>query len=248
MKTVKIAGLNIPVSKSGIKVTSLGSDLVETDSTVRNLSNILYPLLEGKPILLVGDAGVGKNALIYYINHKRKHQTARFSFNEDTLPEDLIGSYRILMDGRGFVWSDGPLTSAIRSGYSFVADEMNLCPPHIIKRFSTVYESAYLELIEGDGSKIHCGEGFNFIGTQNPSEGFEGRKPLPFDITRFFSVVFIDPHTPDEILFILKKLYPALSESLLRSCIRISLETENRVVTGKLGKGDLENIILIFEI
>ncbi|MBE8432163.1 AAA family ATPase, partial [Leptospira interrogans serovar Pomona] len=40
--------------------------------------------------------------------------------------------------------------------------------------------------------------------------------------------------------FILKKLYPALSESLLQSCIRISLETETRVVTGKLGKGDLE--------
>ncbi|TGM57724.1 AAA family ATPase [Leptospira adleri] len=240
METVKIAGLNVPVSKSGINTGSLGSDLVETDSTVRNLSNILYPLLEGKPVLLVGDAGVGKNALIYYINFMRKHPTSRFSFNEDTLPEDLIGSYRILMDGQGFAWSDGPLTAAIRSGQSFVADEMNLCPPHIIKRFSTVYESAYLELIEGDGSRISCGDGFNFIGTQNPSEGFEGRKPLPFDITRFFSVVFIDPHTPDEILFILKKLYPALSETLLQSCIRISLETENRVVTGKLGKGDLE--------
>ncbi|NYN87122.1 hypothetical protein GPV38_24520, partial [Salmonella enterica subsp. enterica serovar Typhimurium] len=62
METVKIAGLNVPVSK--FNPGSLGSDLVETDSTVRNLSNILYPLLEGKPVLLVGDAGVGKNALI----------------------------------------------------------------------------------------------------------------------------------------------------------------------------------------
>lgn len=47
METVKIAGLNVPVSK--FNPGSLGSDLVETDSTVRNLSNILYPLLEGKP-------------------------------------------------------------------------------------------------------------------------------------------------------------------------------------------------------
>ncbi|PKA02566.1 AAA family ATPase, partial [Leptospira ellisii] len=129
METVNIAGLSVPVSRAGINTGTLGSDLVETDSTVRNLSNILYPLLEGKPVLLVGDAGVGKNALIYYINFKRRHPTSRFSFNEDTLPEDLIGSYRILMDGKGFAWSDGPLTSSIRAGHSFVADEMNLCPP-----------------------------------------------------------------------------------------------------------------------
>lgn len=79
METVKIAGLNIPVSKSGIKVTNLGSDLVETDSTVRNLSNILYPLLEGKPILLVGDAGVGKMLLFIILITK-----------ENTRLQDLV--------------------------------------------------------------------------------------------------------------------------------------------------------------
>lgn len=240
MEAVEIAGLKVPVSKIGNNSGSLGSDLVETDSTVRNLQNILYPLLEGRPVLLIGDAGVGKNALIYYINHKRNHPTARFSFNEDTLPEDLIGSYRLLLDGKGFAWADGPLTSAVRSGASFVADEMNLCPPHIIKRFSTIYESNYLELIEGNGARIHASNGFNFIGTQNPSEGFEGRKPLPFDITRYYSVVYVDPHSPDEILFILEKLYPDMGSELLKSCIRISLETETRVVSGAIGKGDLE--------
>ncbi len=240
METVQIAGIKIPKSKLGNNSGTLGSDLVETDSTIRNLQNILYPLLEGRPVLLVGDAGVGKNALIYYINFKRNHPTARFSFNEDTLPEDLIGSYRLLLDGKGFAWGDGPLTAAIRSGASFVADEMNLCPPHIIKRFSTIYESNYLELIEGDGTRIPAVDGFNFIGTQNPSEGFEGRKPLPFDITRYYSTVFIDPHTPDEILYILGKLYPAMGEDLLKSCIRVSLDTESRVVAGNLGKGDLE--------
>ncbi|PJZ70354.1 ATPase [Leptospira perolatii] len=240
METVDIAGIKVPISKIGNNSGGLGADLVETDSTIRNLQNILYPILEGRPVLLVGDAGVGKNALLYYINFKRNHPTSRFSFNEDTLPEDLIGSYRLLLDGKGFAWADGPLTSAIRSGYSFVADEMNLCPPHIIKRFSTIYESSYLELIEGDGARIPAFSGFNFIGTQNPSEGFEGRKPLPFDITRYFSVVYIDPHTPDEILFILRKLYPQMKEEILKSCIRISLETENRVLLGTIGKGDLE--------
>lgn len=197
-------------------------------------------MLEGIPVLLVGDAGVGKNALIYYINAKRKQPTLRFSFNEDTLPEDLIGSYRILLDGKGFTWSNGPLTNALGEGLSFVADEMNLCAPNIIKRFSSVYESNYLDLLEGSGERISGKTGFWFIGTQNPSEGFEGRKPLPFDITKHFAVVYVDPYTPDEMFYILKNLYPDLSEETLKKIIRISIESESRIKSGEIGKGDLE--------
>lgn len=197
-------------------------------------------MLEGIPVLLVGDAGVGKNALIYYINAKRKQPTLRFSFNEDTLPEDLIGSYRILLDGKGFTWSNGPLTNALGEGLSFVADEMNLCAPNIIKRFSSVYESNYLDLLEGSGERISGKTGFWFIGTQNPSEGFEGRKPLPFDITKHFAVVYVDPYTPDEMFYILKNLYPDLSKETLKKIIRISIESESRIKSGEIGKGDLE--------
>ncbi|MCE9501872.1 MAG: AAA family ATPase, partial [Leptospira sp.] len=240
MNSVQIAGLKIPVYNQGNSNLVFPSNLVETDSVIKNLQNILYPMLEGYPLLLIGDAGVGKNALIYYINSKRNHPTLRFSFNEDTLPEDLIGSYRLSMDGHGFEWVNGPLTSALEGNFTFVADEMNLCSPEVIKRFATVYESNYLDLIEGDGSRKSAGNGFNFVATQNPSEGFEGRKSLPFDITKNYAVVYIDPYSPDEIFFILKKLYPDLDAAIIRSCIKITLETEKKIQIGQLGKGDLE--------
>ncbi|MBE7411693.1 MAG: AAA family ATPase [Leptospiraceae bacterium] len=240
MGNVFIAGIKVNTFDFPSSASVFPSSLVETDSTIKNLKNILYPMSEGYPILLVGDAGVGKNALIYHINYKRNHPTYRFSFNEDTLPEDLIGSYRLLMDGSGFEWISGPLTTSIVTGASFVADEMNLASPDVIKRFSTVYENSYLDLIEGDNSRKLAKEGFNFIGTQNPAEGFEGRKSLPFDIIKNFAVVYIDPYSPDEILYILKKLYPALHESVIKACIRITLETEKKIQLGNLGKGDLE--------
>lgn len=240
MSTVSIAGVSVPMHSGGRSSLIFPSDLVETDSTKIHLQNILYPMLEGRPVLLVGDAGVGKNSLIYYINQKIQKPTLRFSLNEDTLPEDLIGSYRILLDGKGFEWADGPLTTALREGASFVADEMNLATPHILKRFSSIYESNFLDLLEGAGDRIHGVNGFQFIGTQNPSEGFEGRKPLPFDITKHFSVVYIDPHTPDEILFILKKLYPDLQEDFIKKAIRTSIHSEKMVKLGEIGRGDLE--------
>ncbi|TGN11987.1 AAA family ATPase [Leptospira ilyithenensis] len=240
MEFVSIASVKVPVLPNKTSFPVFPSSLVETDSVQSTLQKILYPMLEGIPVLLVGDAGVGKNALIYYINSRRNQPTLRFSFNEDTLPEDLIGSYRILLDGKGFTWSNGPLTNALDSGLSFVADEMNLCAPNIIKRFSSVYESNYLDLLEGSGERIKSKTGFWFIGTQNPSEGFEGRKPLPFDITKHFAVVYVDPYSPDEMFYILKKLYPALGEEVLQKIIRVTIESENRIKRGDIGKGDLE--------
>lgn len=240
MEFVTIADVKVPVLAHSPKYPVFPSSLVETDSVKSTLQKILYPMLEGIPVLLVGDAGVGKNALIYYINALRKQPTLRFSFNEDTLPEDLIGSYRILLDGKGFTWSNGPLTNALSEGLSFVADEMNLCAPNIIKRFSSVYESNYLDLLEGSGERISGKTGFWFIGTQNPSEGFEGRKPLPFDITKHFAVVYVDSYSPDEMFYILKKLYPMLPEETLQKIIRVSLESESRIKSGEIGKGDLE--------
>jgi len=240
MEFVSIASVKVPVLPNKTSFPVFPSSLVETDSVQSTLKKILYPMLEGIPVLLVGDAGVGKNALIYYINSRRNQPTLRFSFNEDTLPEDLIGSYRILLDGKGFTWSNGPLTNALDSGLSFVADEMNLCAPNIIKRFSSVYESNYLDLLEGSGERIKSKTGFWFIGTQNPSEGFEGRKPLPFDITKHFAVVYVDPYSPDEMFYILKKLYPTLGEEVLQKIIKVTIESENRIKRGEIGKGDLE--------
>lgn len=238
MASVNIAGIKVPVlpNKSGQLV--FPSRLVETDSVVSNLQKILYPMLEGLPVLLVGDAGVGKNALIYHINSKREAPTIRFSFNEDSLPEDLIGSYRI--QGKSFVWNHGPLSQALEWGTTFVADEMNLCPPNILRRFASVYEGSYLDLLEGNGSRLGAKLGFWFVGTQNPSEGFEGRKPLPFDITKHFAVIYLDPYSPEELLFILKKLFPNLREEFLKGAIQLTLDSEFDTKQGRIGRGDLE--------
>ncbi|MDX1959022.1 MAG: AAA family ATPase [Leptospiraceae bacterium] len=240
MNQVEIAGIKVPILGNKQNAKIFPTSIVETPTTKRNLQNILYPLLDGSPVLLVGDAGVGKNALIYYINEKRNMPTVRFSFNEDTLPEDLIGSYRLLMNGTGFEWVNGPIVSAMEKGFSFVADEMNLASPSVIKRFSTVYESSFIDLIEANGERKKAKEGFSFIATQNPSEGFEGRKSLSYEITKNFAVVYVESYPPEEIYFILKNLFPELSESLLQSIIKINMETEKKILMGTLGKNDLE--------
>ncbi|MCB1140533.1 MAG: AAA family ATPase, partial [Leptospiraceae bacterium] len=178
MPSVQIAGYNVPAfhdDPGWIPETNI----VLTPTTSANLKKILPAIVQNRPLLLVGDAGVGKNALIYYINSLRKHPTIRYSFNEDTLPEDLVGSYRLDPTTHGFIWSDGPLSQAMRQGSTFVADEMNLASPEVLKRFQSIFSEHYLEILEGDATRIDPAPGFQFVATQNPAEGFEGRKNLP---------------------------------------------------------------------
>ncbi|MCR9144363.1 MAG: AAA family ATPase [bacterium] len=239
MQTINIAGIDMPrysEDPGWIPETRL----VLTPTTTRNLQKILHPLKQGYNLLLVGDAGVGKNALIYYINQLRSHPTIRYSFNEDTLPEDLVGAYRIDPATHSFVWSDGPLAYAMRRGGTFVADEMNLSPPEVLKRFYSVFTDRSLQLLEGDSSEIAAGPGFNFVATQNPAEGFEGRKNLPREIQKYFATIYVDPYPHDELVEILSGLHPDLERDLIDGLVRANDGVERLLVDRKIASKDLE--------
>ncbi|MBN8220949.1 MAG: AAA family ATPase [Spirochaetes bacterium] len=214
-------------------------ELILTQTTLANLRKILYPLIEGQNLLLVGDAGVGKNALIYYINKIRGLPTIRFSFNQDTLPEDLSGSFRVLPDG--FQWNNGPLTEALEKGYTFVADEMNLASPEILKRFISVFDRRRLALLEKDGSEVAANQRFSFVATQNPARGFEGRKNLPESIARHFTTIYLDHYPAAEEKEILRGLYPEEYGTLADTVVTLQRALETSIWKNELAKDDLEH-------
>ena len=238
MKSVEIAGISLPLlheDPGWIPETRL----ILTPTTERNLRKVLHPLAHGYNVLLVGDAGVGKNALIYYINQVRRHPTIRYSFNEDTLPEDLVGAYRIDPVTHTFIWSDGPLAHAMRSGATFVADEMNLSPPEVLKRFYSVFTDRELQLLEGDSSVIPAAPGFNFVATQNPAEGFEGRKNLPREIQKYFATVYVDAYPHAELAHILSGLHPGLPKDVVASIVHMNAAIERLVIERNIAGRDL---------
>lgn len=239
MRTVEIAGVRTPLYH---ETPGWIPDvrLILTPTARRNLQKILHPLNQGCNLLLVGDAGVGKNALIYYINKLRAHPTVRYSFNEDTLPEDLVGAYRIDPVTHRFVWADGPLAHAMRTGAVFVADEMNLCPPEVLKRFYSVFTDRSLQLLEGDSTVIEAAPGFAFVATQNPAEGFEGRKNLPREIQKHFATVYVDSYPHDELVEILAGLFPDIQRGAVETIVRINTSVEALVNERKAGVRDLE--------
>lgn len=203
-------------------------NIILTKSTTQNLSKIINPLLQQEHLLLVGDAGIGKNAIIYYINDKRNIPTIRFSFNNDTSIEDLIGSYHI--EQEQFIWKNGPLIQAMKKGFTFVADEINLAKPQILKRFTSIWSQRTFTLTEKNGEKITAKPTFSFVATQNPSHLFESRKELSDSIRKYFTILHLQKYSKDEVLEILSNLYPKIPSIIIQLITDTQIIIDNDIL------------------
>jgi nitric oxide reductase NorQ protein len=77
---------------------------------------------EGAPLLLKGPTGCGKTRFIQYLAWRLKRPLVTVSCHDDLSTSDLVGRY-LIRSGEA-VWSDGPLTMAVRAGAICYLDEI----------------------------------------------------------------------------------------------------------------------------
>ena len=119
--------------------------------------------------LLIGDAGTGKDTLIRHVCSKTNRPVVRVNFGSDIRYEDLVGMYTLNKD-KEMVWRDGYLTSAVKYGWVFIADELNAAPPESTMPLHQVTEErgkASL-VLRTKSEVIEPHHQFRFIGTMNP--------------------------------------------------------------------------------
>lgn len=74
------------------------------------------------PILLKGPTGCGKTRFMQYLAWDLKRPLVTISCHDDLSTSDLVGRY-LIKNGEA-VWTDGPLTSAVRAGAICYLDEI----------------------------------------------------------------------------------------------------------------------------
>ena len=77
---------------------------------------------EGVPLLLKGPTGCGKTRFMQYLAWKLGRPLVTVSCHDDLSTSDLVGRY--LIRAGEAVWSDGPLTMAVRAGAICYLDEI----------------------------------------------------------------------------------------------------------------------------
>lgn len=74
------------------------------------------------PVLLKGPTGCGKSRFVEYMAFRLQRPLITVACHEDLFASDLLGRYLIQNDET--VWTDGPLTQAVRSGAICYLDEV----------------------------------------------------------------------------------------------------------------------------
>jgi nitric oxide reductase NorQ protein len=74
------------------------------------------------PVMLTGPTGCGKTRLVEHMGARLRRPVVTISCHDDLTSSDLVG--RFMVTGGDVVWTDGPLTRAVKAGAICYLDEV----------------------------------------------------------------------------------------------------------------------------
>ncbi|KAL8426006.1 hypothetical protein Efla_001924 [Eimeria flavescens] len=130
-------------------------------------------------LLLEGPTSCGKTSLVSFLAAATGHKCVRINNHEHTDMQEYVGSYAPDAAGR-LVFTEGPLTLAVRHGWWVLIDELNLAPSEVLEALNRLLDSNRELVLPATGEVLKAHADFQLFGTQNPAGVglYGGRKPL----------------------------------------------------------------------
>ncbi len=162
------------------------------------------------PVLLKGPTGCGKTRFVEHMSWQLEQAKAihapdhnpliTVSCHEDLTATDMVGRY--LLKGDETVWSDGPLTRAVRSGAICYLDEIVEARKDTTVLIHSLTDHRRILPIDKTGELIHAHEDFLLVISYNPGYQSVLKDLKPSTRQRFVSLEFDYPNVEAETLII----------------------------------------------
>ena len=161
------------------------------------------------PVLLKGPTGCGKTRFIEYMTWRLYREERRvdielplvtISCHEDLTATDMVG--RFLLKGDETVWSDGPLTKAVRSGAICYLDEIVEARKDTTVLIHSLTDHRRLLPIDKTGELLAAHENFLLVISYNPGYQSVLKDLKTSTRQRFVSLTFDYPEQDQEAVII----------------------------------------------
>ncbi|KAL9624723.1 MAG: hypothetical protein Q9160_001077 [Pyrenula sp. 1 TL-2023] len=196
----------------------------EAPTILENAMRILRALQVSKPILLEGNPGVGKTAIIQALADTLGKSLTRINLSEQTDLMDLFGSDVPQQGGSAgrFAWQDGPFLKAMQSGGWVLLDEMNLASQSILEGLNSCIDHRQEVYVAELGQTFRRHPDFVLFGAQNSHHQAGGRKGLPLSFVNRFTVVYADVLDFDDLEVISKTSFPQIPPEIITQVVRFA--------------------------
>lgn len=191
---------------------------------MNNLLRVVRACQVPKSILLEGSPGVGKTSLVQALANACNRQLCRINLSDQTDLIDLFGSDLPVAGGAAgeFAWQDAAFLTAMQNGDWVLLDEMNLASQAVLEGLNAVLDhrgSVYVPELDRTFAKH---PEFRLFAAQNPVQQGGGRKGLPKSFLNRFTKVYVQEHTPEDLVFICQRIFPELDSTLLKNVIQLN--------------------------
>ena len=152
------------------------------------------------PLMLKGPTGCGKTRFVEHMAWKLGRPLVTVACNEDMTASDLVG--RWLLDERGTVWSDGPLTLAARHGAICYLDEVVEARQDTLVVIHPLADFRRILPLERKGELLQAHPDFQLVVSYNPGYQGQSRDLKPSTRQRFAALAFAYPDTASEVTIV----------------------------------------------
>ncbi|MDX2110420.1 MAG: CbbQ/NirQ/NorQ/GpvN family protein [Verrucomicrobiota bacterium] len=170
------------------------------------------------PLMVKGPTGCGKTRFIQHMAQVMGRPLITVSCNEDTSATDLLGRH-LLVSGET-LWTDGPVTRALRAGAILYLDEIAEARADALVVIHSLSDHRRELFLDRTGETLHASPEFMLIVSYNPGYQRSMRELKPSTRQRFIALNFEYPSETQEIAIITQEA--AIESSIARKLVQIS--------------------------
>ncbi|CAM2800550.1 CbbQ/NirQ/NorQ/GpvN family protein [Skermania piniformis] len=138
------------------------------------------------PIILTGPTGCGKTRFVEHMGRRLGRDVVTISCHDDLTSADLVG--RFMVTGGDVVWTDGPLTSAVKSGAICYLDEVVEARHDSLAVLHSLTDHRRTLFLDRAGETVHAPTTFMLACSYNPAYRSSLKELKPSFRQRFVTV------------------------------------------------------------